>query len=78
MTIFKEKKEVNINEQLNKIKDEIWQYIHDTENINLLASNMGFMSVSRLRLLLTKPQSFYSLSIANMLKLYDYIKLNKQ
>lgn len=76
MSIFKEKKEEKINDFLKQVKDEIWEYIHKTENLNILSSEMGFISVSRLRLLHNKPQSFYSLSIANMLTIYDYIKLN--
>lgn len=76
MPIFKEKKEEKINILLKQVKDEIWAYLDKTENLNILSSEMGFISVSRLRLLYTKPQSFYSLSIANMITLYDYIKLN--
>nr|DAS10901.1 MAG TPA: hypothetical protein [Caudoviricetes sp.] len=76
MSIFKEKKEEKINNLLKQVKDEIWTYLDKTENFNILSSEMGFISVSRLRLLYTKPQSFYSLSIANMITLYDYIKLN--
>lgn len=76
MSIFKENKEERINNLLKKVKDEIWEYLDKTENLNILSSEMGFISVSRLRLLYTKPQSFYSLSIANMITLYDYIKLN--
>lgn len=76
MSIFKEKKEEKINILLKQVKDEIWTYLDKTENFNILSSEMGFISVSRLRLLYTKPQSFYSLSIANMITLYDYIKLN--
>lgn len=76
MSIFKENKEERINNLLKKVKDEIWEYLDKTENLNILSSEMGFISVSRLRLLYTKPQSFYSLSIANMIALYDYIKLN--
>lgn len=76
MSIFKEKKEEKINILLKQVKDEIWTYLDKTENLNILSSEMGFISVSRLRLLYTKPQSFYSLSIANMITLYDYIKLN--
>lgn len=76
MSIFKEKKEEKINILLKQLKDEIWAYLDKTENFNILSSEMGFISVSRLRLLYKKPQSFYSLSIANMITLYDYIKLN--
>lgn len=76
MSIFKENKEERINNLLKKVKDEIWEYLDKTENLNILSSEMGFISVSRLRLLYTKPQSFYSLSISNMITLYDYIKLN--
>ena len=76
MSIFKEKKEEKINILLKQVKDEIWAYLDNTENFNILSSEMGFISVSRLRLLYNKPQSFYSLSIANMITLYDYIKLN--
>ena len=76
MSIFKEKKEEKINILLKQVKDEIWTYLDKTENLNILSSEMGFISVSRLRLLYTKPQSFYSLSIANMITLYDYIKSN--
>jgi hypothetical protein len=76
MSIFKEKKEEKINILLKQVKDEIWKYLDKTENLNILSSEMGFISVSRLRLLYTKPQSFYSLSIANMITLYEYIKLN--
>lgn len=76
MSIFKEKKEEKINNLLKQVKDEILEYLDKTENLNILSSEMGFISVSRLRLLYTKPQSFYSLSIANMITLYDYIKLN--
>lgn len=76
MSIFKENKEERINNLLKKVKDEIWEYLDKTENLNILSSEMGFISVSRLRLLYTKPQSFYSLSISNMIALYDYIKLN--
>lgn len=76
MSIFKENKEERINNLLKKVKDEIWEYLDKTENLNILSSEMGFISVSRLRLLYTKPQSFYSLSIVNMITLYDYIKLN--
>ena len=76
MSIFKENKEERINNLLKKVKDEIWEYLDKTENLNILSSEMGFISVSRLRLLYTKPQSFYSLSIANMITLYEYIKLN--
>lgn len=76
MSIFKEKKGVLLNEELEKIKQEILIYLDKTENLNVLSTQMGFISTSRLRLLLTKPQSFYSLSIANMLAIYDYIKLN--
>lgn len=76
MSIFKENKEERINNLLKKVKDEIWEYLDKTENLNILSSEMGFISVSRLRLLYTKSQSFYSLSIANMIALYDYIKLN--
>ena len=76
MSIFNENKEERINNLLKKVKDEIWEYLDKTENLNILSSEMGFISVSRLRLLYTKPQSFYSLSIANMITLYDYIKLN--
>lgn len=76
MSIFKENKEERINKLLKKVKDEIWEYLDKTENLNILSSEMGFISVSRLRLLYTKPQSFYSLSIANMITLYEYIKLN--
>lgn len=76
MSIFKENKEERINNLLKKVKDEIWEYLDKTKNLNILSSEMGFISVSRLRLLYTKPQSFYSLSIANMVTLYDYIKLN--
>lgn len=75
MSIFKEKKEEKISNLLKKVKEEIWQYLDNTENLNILSSEMGFISVSRLRLLYNKPQSFYSLSIANMLTIYDYIKL---
>lgn len=76
MSIFKENKEERINNLLKKVNDEIWEYLDKTNNLNILSSEMGFISVSRLRLLYTKPQSFYSLSIANMITLYDYIKLN--
>lgn len=76
MTIFKEKKEKKINNLLKQVKYEILEYLDKTENLNILSSEMGFISVSRLRLLYNKPQSFYSLSIANMITLYDYIKLN--
>lgn len=76
MSIFKEKKEEKINNLLKQVKDEIWTYLDKTEKLNILSSEMGFISVSRLRLLYTKPQSFYSLSIANMITLYEYIKLN--
>lgn len=76
MSIFNEKKEEKINNLLKQVKDEIWIYLDKTENLNILSSEMGFISVSRLRLLYTKPQSFYSLSIANMITLYEYIKLN--
>lgn len=76
MSIFKENKEERINNLLKKVKDEIWEYLDKTTNLNILSSEMGFISVSRLRLLYTKPQSFYSLSIANMITLYEYIKLN--
>lgn len=76
MSIFKENKEEKINILLKQVKDEIWTYLDKTENLNILSSEMGFISVSRLRLLYTKPQSFYSLSIANMITLYEYIKLN--
>lgn len=78
MSIFKEKKGVLINEQLVTIKEEILNYLNKTKNLNVLSSEMGCISTSRLRLLLNKPNSFYSLSIAKMLAIYDYIKQHKK
>ena len=45
MSIFKEKKEEKIGNLLKEVKEEIWQYLDKTENLNILSSEMGFISV---------------------------------
>lgn len=74
MPIFKESKSDNMIDHIKANKKMVIEYLQSLPSITIFSENYPDLSRSRLRMLIVNPDSFYSLSVSNMLNLCSYIE----
>lgn len=78
MTIFKEKTSEDLNKQLEIHQKIVVDYLRSIPSIAIFCENYAELSRSRIRMILNHPESFYSLSVTNMLNLCNHIEKIKK
>lgn len=78
MPIFKESKSDNMIDHIKANKKMVIDYLQSLPSITIFSENYPDLSRSRLRMLIANPDSFYSLSVSNMMNLCSYIETIKQ
>lgn len=78
MTYFKEKPIEDLKKQLEKKQKIVVDYLRSLPSIAIFCDNYTELSRSRIRMIMNKPESFYSLSVTNMINLCNHIEKNKK
>lgn len=74
MTVFKEKPSEDLKKQLEKHQKIVVDYLRSLPSIAIFCENYNELSRSRIRMIMTKPESFFSLSVTNMVNLCNHIE----
>lgn len=74
MTVFKEKPSEDLKKQLEKHQKIVVDYLRSLPSIAIFCENYTDLSRTRIRMIMNQPDSFYSLSVINMLNLCNYIE----
>lgn len=77
MPIFKESKSDNMIDHIKANKKMVIEYLQSLPSITIFSEKYPDLSRSRLRMLIANPDSFYSLSVSNMMNLCSYIETIK-
>ena len=78
MTVFKEKTSEDLKKQLEKHQKIVVDYLHSLPSISIFCENYTELSRSRIRMIMNQPESFFSLSVTNMLNLCNHIEKIKK
>lgn len=78
MTVFKEKTSEDLNKQLEKHQKIVVDYLRSLSSIAIFCEKYTELSRSRIRMIMNQPESFYSLSVTNMLNLCNHIEQIKK